>query len=517
MAALALLACLFAACHDRDARAPDDDPPQAGDFTPPTAAIDVADGELGRTQSLVVRFDEPIARSSLVLEGDLAAEALLSWSSTVADDDTLTLSPGGGRWSAGDVRRLRIEAMDRWGNAMQALQAQYEVKLRFAGFQPAETVLGQADFLGVRSNGGGPVGAGTMSYPHGSAGASPQGVLFVPDTFNHRVLVYGSPPPSAGARADHALGQTDLSRRSSGLARDKFNSPRSVSLGNGMMVLVDTGNYRVLLYRTTPVDAGAVPDVVLGQADFVSRDNGCRPNRLREPQGAAITPDGKILVADTSNNRVLVWNSPPQANGQPPDIVLGQAHASTCAPNDAIGDGRATAAPAAHTLRSPTGVWSDGRRVAVTDSGNHRVLVWNTFPAANFAAADLVLGQGGFSGSAANDDDEDGQSDTPSARTMQSPEGAPASNGDQFAVADRLNHRVLVWNTFPTQNFQPADAILGQGSPGNTAANDQDQNGRTEASASAQVLHSPTGLSFDGERLLVSDTYNHRVLIFRAP
>ena len=35
--------------------------------------------------------------------------------------------------------------------------------------------------------------------------------------------------------------------------------------------------------------------------------------------------DGKhLFVADTCNNRILIWNETPQAEHQPPDIVLGQ-------------------------------------------------------------------------------------------------------------------------------------------------------------------------------------------------
>jgi hypothetical protein len=42
-------------------------------------------------------------------------------------------------------------------------------------------------------------------------------------------------------------------------------------------------------------------------------------------QPTAVASDGSILaVADTSNNRILIWKSIPTTFGQPADIVLGQ-------------------------------------------------------------------------------------------------------------------------------------------------------------------------------------------------
>ena len=39
--------------------------------------------------------------------------------------------------------------------------------------------------------------------------------------------------------------------------------------------------------------------------------------------------------------------------------------------------------------------------------------------------------------------------------------GATVSGGRLY-VADKSNNRVLVWNSFPTVDFQPADHVLGQ-------------------------------------------------------
>ena len=40
------------------------------------------------------------------------------------------------------------------------------------------------------------------------------------------------------------------------------------------------------------------------------------------PGQVVITPDGKVLVADSDNNRVLVWTSFPASSGQSADYAL---------------------------------------------------------------------------------------------------------------------------------------------------------------------------------------------------
>ena len=98
-----------------------------------------------------------------------------------------------------------------------------------------------------------------------------------------------------------------------------------------------------------------------------------------------ITSDGKhLLLADTRNNRIPIWNSLPTSN-RPPDLVLGQPNFYSNAP----GTSR-------DKLRWPVSVATDGQRVIVADTYNHRVLIRNQFPTRNGETADRVLGQDSF-------------------------------------------------------------------------------------------------------------------------
>jgi len=131
-----------------------------------------------------------------------------------------------------------------------------------------------------------------------------------------------------------------------------------------------------------PVCVGKA-SVVLGQPDFTSTDYHSSASGLRLPTG--IATDGHILaVADTANNRVLIWKSIPQINGQPADIVLGQPDMNTV---------QTTVLTDAKNLRAPQGVWIQNGKFFVADTLHHRVLIWNTLPTTNYQPADIVVGQ----------------------------------------------------------------------------------------------------------------------------
>src|SRR5271165_3070358 len=78
-----------------------------------------------------------------------------------------------------------------------------------------------------------------------------------------------------------------------------------------------------------PVCVGQA-SVVLGQPDFVTTTVNTIPtqNSLRNPQGVA--SDGvHLVVADTDDNRVLIWNQIPTSNNQNADVVIGQPNFTT--------------------------------------------------------------------------------------------------------------------------------------------------------------------------------------------
>lgn len=98
------------------------------------------------------------------------------------------------------------------------------------------------------------------------------------------------------------------------------------------------------------------------------------------------------------------------------------------------------------------------------------------------------LGQSNFTSNAAL---------SAAASTLLGPSSVAIANGKLF-VADTGNSRVLIWNSIPTTNFQPADVVLGQA---DFVSDDQN---RGAFSPNANTLDNPRGIYSDGVRLVVA-------------
>ncbi len=364
--------------------------------------------------------------------------------------------------------------------------------------QAAEVVIGQQDFVSASDHGGSP-GKATLNGPWGNP-AFAGGRLYVSDQSSNRVLGYPGIPTANGAEADTVLGQAGFTSATVGSGQSGLGKPEGLSSDGSRLAVTDFRNSRILLYTPLPTGTGATPALVVGQPGLDSTASKCDQTSLSFPEDVFLG-HGKLLVADSTNNRVLVWNTLPTTNGAPADLVLGQSTFTTCVENDADGNGVKDSTPGASTLSNPTGVWTDGTRLVVVDSNNHRVLIWNQFPTRNAQPADVVLGQTGFTtGSPAL-----------GATRMNMPYTV-TSTGLQLFVTDNQNHRVLVWNQFPIASGTAADLVLGQ--PGFTSANPYDP--PTGDAPSKFSLNAPSGVLLAWPHVVVSDGGNNRVLVFKS-
>ena len=322
-----------------------------------------------------------------------------------------------------------------------------------------------------------------------------------------------NPPPiipilSTFQNASVVIGQADFSHGSANQggaagANTLFDPMGKPAVYNGILYVSDSNN-RVLGFNTVPTSNDASADFVLGQSDFSTTASGNAANKMAGPESIRVSDDGKLLVDDYGNNRVLLWNTAPTSSGVSADVVVGQT-----------GFGLSASACTSTGLKYPESIETVGGKLIVADSGNNRVLIWNTFPTSNFTPADVVLGQGDFTHSQYNDDNQDGTSDAnPTARTLSYPFNLD-SNGIQLFVADSSNSRVLIWNTFPTSNFTPADVVLGQGDFIHGAYNDDNQDGTHDTNPTARTLYNPYGVYVLGTQLFITDEGNSRYLIFR--
>jgi hypothetical protein len=239
---------------------------------------------------------------------------------------------------------------------------------------PPDYAIGQRTLDSVAPNAGAEISASTLYWPYGIGMAG--GHFWIADTGNRRVL--GWPHiPDAGEPATVVLGQTnDVSGEENGgadVTASTFRWPHAIAGDADTMFVADAGNHRIVGYTPSPT-AHRPADLLLGQSSFSQnveiphRAQGA--HRLRFPY--SVTQDGDVLaVADTANNRVLLWDGIPREGVQrPADRVIGQ-------PNfDAAGENRWKTVEA-DTLCWPYGIWKHGDRLAVADSGNNRVMLWN--------------------------------------------------------------------------------------------------------------------------------------------
>ncbi len=385
------------------------------------------------------------------------------------------------------------------GNNDGKLDSKYVLSpaLKLYNGQAANIAIGQVDMTSVV---GSPPDA-TIASSYGNAQIL-NGKLFLQSSYDNRILVYNRVPTESGTSADYVIGQENFLDTGFGTSNTDLYNPRGISITpsgyaskySSMLIVPERFGHRVSIFNTVPEGNGGVSDVVVGQSGYdVPANTSCTAVNLHDPFNAITTDDGKLIIADADHNRVLIYNKIPTSNGAAADIVIGQADFTSCsAHNGASG------------LFFPTAVWTDGRRLAVVDSSNHRVLIWKTFPTSNNAPADIVLGQSNFNNTARNDDNQDGVQDaTPTARTLDYPYAGIMTNSSQFFISDYSNHRVLVWNTFPTENFQPADTVLGQ----------TDFFTRTPG-ISATKFHRPSGLAQYKNDLIVTDSSNRRYVVF---
>lgn len=208
-----------------------------------------------------------------------------------------------------------------------------------------------------------------------------------------------------------------------------FNHPGGIATDGQHLVVADTFNNRILVWNSIPSSGSVPPDFVLGQSSFTSNAPGKGLNGLDWPNEVSIG-GGKLVVADNFNNRILIWNTFPTKMDQPADIELvGQGNASRLTDID-----------------QPVGVWTDGNKLAVSSTFASEVLIWNTFPTKSNQSADLYLTAEGNFG-------------TPRWITS---DGTHLMVGDNSAFQAHPENAItssgvgsFVWNTWPTQNDQP--------------------------------------------------------------
>jgi hypothetical protein len=452
----------------------------------------------------------------------------------------------------------------------------------------ANGVIGQANFFTGLSNASG-VTAGTLGGSVSSLTSNGSNLSYVADTSNNRILGYNSLPQNTitGVNADFEIGQgnssTDFtdnlpSQQNAATGLIGFSGPQNpkVDPANVYFVVADSGNNRVLIWNSLPT-GNTPPNVVVGQPDFVSHvanngtntppssgsnpltcaatqvgNNGAPPVtsaqgspsqcNLFNPSSAFIA-NGQLIVVDSSNSRVMIWNPVPTTNGASASFVEGQSPTCAAAQAAIANNPAATTSTQAGqfiiasysflcnatnidqfnsstnsftlAMNDPSDVWSDGTHLLVSDTKNHRVLLWKQIPSSINVLPDGIIGQAQFGQTSIT-----GGSGT---QGLHSPAGV-ASDGTNVFVADSANNRVLEYQDYLTDaSLNPtATYVFGQGDFSHVTQLDPDQNNvpgdqrntPPTNGVTAGTMFDPLGVyaNASANLLYVTDTNNSRVL-----
>jgi len=208
-----------------------------------------------------------------------------------------------------------------------------------------------------------------------------------------------------------------------------FNHPVSIASDGKRLAVTDRNNNRVLIWTSIP-SSNVAPDLVLGQDNFETQLEGSGLDGLNFPGQVTMSPDGKVLVADSGNDRILVWTTFPTKSGQAADFEINL--------DSLIGTQAAW----------PWGVWTDGEKLAVAVTGGgdkgSKLIFWNSVPTSGSIQPNLNIKYAGM--------------------------GTPrmiGSNGEYILIGDengktecRDGSGTHIWASWPTKTNQAPDACL---------------------------------------------------------
>jgi len=359
----------------------------------------------------------------------------------------------------------------------------------------AAGVFGQPNFTSGNANQGGTSPAADSLYIpfdvfyDGSK-------FYVSDGLNHRILIFNSPPTGVGTdTADAVFGQSSssLALPNMGVTNQSgFFYPSAMTVTNKHLVVLDSRQNRCLVFDKFPTAHGPSALAVMGQTSMSGSGGGLAANRFDFSNlgGLASDNDGRIYISDSANNRVLIYNQVPSSSGANADYVLGQPNFTS----NTVDNGNTN-----QELNSPTALSINGSKLYVSDSGSHRVLVFDLPITANHAAASNVIGQPDFNT----------KSSGITALKYNWPWATLENNG-AFYVVDASNYRILGYSSTPTVPNSNADILLG-------SANFTTQSWGTSATRfypTDDATLATTQMAVYNGYLLFPDSYNYRILGF---
>jgi sugar lactone lactonase YvrE len=256
----------------------------------------------------------------------------------------------------------------------------------------------------------------------------------------------------------------------------ELNTPfgAAVDTANGILWVADTGNSRVLGWRNPNfAENAAKADFVLGQRTLIASEplgpGSSFSSGLNSPTSVAVDSHGNVFVGDAGNNRIVRYPNPSSFPAGEPvlvDLVIGQPGLATRGGNQGGLSERSLLTLSGQLVYHMALAFDSQGNLWASDPGNHRVLRYPSGAigdgAVNNPAANLVLGQPDFRTAArlpeSTDDRVRSRKDA-----MAIPGGLTLDAAGRLFVCDILN-RVLVYRP-PFANGMEAARVMGIRAP----------------------------------------------------
>jgi hypothetical protein len=203
-----------------------------------------------------------------------------------------------------------------------------------------------------------------------------------------------------------------------------YNHPSGIASDGTRFLLCDRFNNRVLVWNSLPIQWNTPPDLVLGQSTFTSNNPGTTKSSLNWPGNVSVGSNGVVVVADTENDRILIWRQFPTQNAQAASVSISLPVLTP---------------PQTMRLEWPWGVWTDGMRVAAVATRGAALLFWNSLPTVDDQQPDYMIRLPQFG--------------TP--RNISTDGSTYFFVGDHNAGATGNQPATYFWNSYPTQANQP--------------------------------------------------------------